>query len=128
MNSIANRRNFLRFLAGSPLIARAWAQQTSSEPLPTALKSAKDVLDVMEFEEIARRTLPPAHWGYVSTGVDDDGTLKANMGGFKRIELRPRRLIDVSKIDMRTEIFGTTWESPLFLCPVGGQRMFHPDG
>lgn len=29
---------------------------------------------------------------------------------------------------MRTEIFGTTWESPLFLCPVGGQRMFHPDG
>jgi 4-hydroxymandelate oxidase len=130
MNPLAgrNRRNFLRFLAGSPLIARAWAQQTSSEPLPTALKSAKDVLDVMEFEEIARRTLPPAHWGYVSTGVDDDATLKANMGGFKRIELRPRRLIDVSKIDMRTEIFGTTWESPLFLCPVGGQRMFHPDG
>jgi len=130
MNPLAgrNRRNFLRFLAGSPLIARAWAQQTSSEPLPTALKSAKDVLDVMEFEEIARRTLPPAHWGYVSTGVDDDVTLKANMGGFKRIELRPRRLIDVSKIDMRTEIFGTTWESPLFLCPVGGQRMFHPDG
>jgi len=130
MNSRAscNRRNFLRFLAGSPLIARAWAQQTSSEPLTTALKSAKDVLDVMEFEEIARRTLPPAHWGYVSTGVDDDATLKANMGGFKRIGLRPRRLIDVSKVDMRTEIFGTTWESPLFLCPVGGQRMFHPDG
>lgn len=130
MDSIAsrNRRNFLRFLAGSPLIARAWAQQTSSEPLTTALKSAKDVLDVMEFEEIARRTLPPAHWGYVSTGVDDDATLKANMGGFKRIELRPRRLVDVSKVDMRTEIFGTPWESPLFLCPVGGQRMFHPDG
>ncbi len=126
MNPVAsrNRRNFLRFLAGSPLIAKAWAQQTSAEPL----KSAKDVLDVIEFEEIARRTLPPAHWGYVSTGVDDDATLKANMGGFKHIELRPRRLIDVSKVDMRTEIFGTTWESPLFLCPVGGQRMFHPDG
>jgi len=130
MNQAASshRRSFLRFLAGSPLIARAWAQQSSAEPLSTALKSAKDVLDVMEFEEIARRTLPPAHWGYVSTGVDDDATLKANMGGFKRIELRPRRLIDVSKIDMRTEIFGTAWESPLFLCPVGGQRMFHPDG
>src|SRR3954462_9558278 len=113
----SNRRNFLRFLAASPLIARAWGQQTSSEQLSTALKSAKDALEVADFEEIARRTLPPAHWGYVSTGVDDDATLKANMGGFKRIELRPRRLIDVSKTDMRVELFGTTWESPIFLCP-----------
>jgi hypothetical protein len=123
-----NRRNFLRFLAGSPLIARAWAQQAPSEQLSSALKSAKDALEVADFEEIARRTLPPAHWGYVSTGVDDDATLKANVGGFKRIELRPRRLIDVSKVDTRTELFGTTWDSPIFLCPVGGQRMFHPDG
>ena len=123
-----NRRNFLRFLAGSPLIARAWAQQTPPEQLSSALKSAKDALEVADFEEIARHTLPPAHWGYVSTGVDDDATLKANLGGFKRIELRPRRLIDVSKVDTRTELFGVTWESPIFLCPVGGQRMFHPDG
>ena len=118
-----NRRNFLRFLAGSPLFAQAFAQTSSPQ-----ISSAKDALNVMEFEELAHLKLPPAHWGYMSSGVDDDATLKANMAGFKRIQLRPRRLIDVSKVDMRTELFGTVWESPIFVCPVGGHKMFHPEG
>ena len=97
--------------------------------MPTAvLTSAKDALDVMEFEEAARRALPPAHWGYMATGVDDDLTLKANMEAFKHIRLKPRRLVDVSKADLRTEVFGATWETPIFVCPVGGQRAFHPEG
>jgi len=119
----ANRRRFLRFLAGSPLLARAWAQQNE-----TAIASAKDGLSLMDFEPAARKVLPPAHWGYMASGVDDDFTVRMNREGFKKFQLRPRRLVDVSKIDMKTEIFGTTWESPLFLSPVGGQRMFHPDG
>lgn len=112
------RRNFLRFLVGSPLIAEALAQQPA----------VKDVLGVMDFEELARPKLPPAHWGYMATGVDDDLTLKANVAAYRKIQLRPRRLVDVSTIDTRTEFLGATWESPIFLCPVGGHRMFHPDG
>src|SRR6516225_6321159 len=121
--STAHRRRFLRFLAASPLFAEAWAQQ--AWPIIT---SAKDAVDVMDFEEAARRVLPPAHWGYMASGVDDDYTQKMNREGFKRFQLRPRRLVDVSKVDLKTEIFGTAWESPIFLCPVGGQRMFHPEG
>jgi isopentenyl diphosphate isomerase/L-lactate dehydrogenase-like FMN-dependent dehydrogenase len=60
--------------------------------------------------------------------VDDDLTLKRNREGFTRVQLRPRRLVDVSRLDLRVEIFGTTWDTPIFLCPVGGQRMFHRDG
>src|SRR5262249_30203833 len=92
------------------------------------LTSAKDALDVMEFEEAARRALPPAHWGYMATGVDDDLTLKANAEAFKHIRLKPRRLVDVSTADLRTEVFGAMWETPIFICPGGGQRVFHPDG
>ena len=29
---------------------------------------------------------------------------------------------------MKTEIFGTMWDAPIFLCPVGGQKMFNPEG
>ena len=122
-SSTAHRRRFLRFLAASPLFAEAWAQQTWP-----VITSAKDAVDVMDFEEAARRVLPPAHWGYMASGVDDDFTQKMNREGFKRFQLRPRRLVDGSKPDMKTEIFGVTWETPIFLCPVGGQRMFHPDG
>ena len=119
----ARRRRFLRFLAASPLFAEAWAQQ--AWPIIT---SAKDAVDVMDFEQAARKVLPPAHWGYMASGVDDDFTQKMNREGFKRFQLRPRRLVDGSKPDLKTEIFGVTWETPIFLCPVGGQRMFHPDG
>src|SRR5579872_939843 len=119
----ANRRRFLRFLAGSPLLARAWAQQTDA-----VIASAKDGLSLMDFEAAAHKVLPPAHWGYMASGVDDDYTARVNREGFKRFQLRPRRLVDVSKIDTKTEIFGAVWDAPIFLSPVGGQRMFHPDG
>ena len=71
------RREFLRFLAASPLLAyglrEAWAQEPASAPL------AKDVLSVLDFEALARPKLPPAHWGYMASGVDDNLTLQANI-------------------------------------------------
>jgi isopentenyl diphosphate isomerase/L-lactate dehydrogenase-like FMN-dependent dehydrogenase len=118
----ANRRRFLRFLAGSPLLAEAWGQD------PLKLTGAKDALSLLDFEAAARRALPPAHWGYMASGVDDDYTLKINREGFKHFALRARRLVDASKADLKTEILGTMWEAPIFLCPVGGQKMFHPEG
>jgi 4-hydroxymandelate oxidase len=118
-----SRRKFLRFLAASPVFARLRAQGP-----PVSLSTAKDALNVMDFEEAAHKALPPAHWGYMASGVDDDLTLKANMGAFKRIQLKPRRLVDVSNVDVSVELFGTKWDAPIFLCPVGGQKMFHPEG
>ena len=38
------------------------------------------------------------------------------------------RLRDATKVDMRTELFGVTYNSPIFTCPTGGERSFHPDG
>jgi 4-hydroxymandelate oxidase len=119
-----NRRQFLRFLAGSPLLLQA---QQAAAP-PNALANAKDILDVLELEEAAHRVVPAAHWGYLSSGVDDDATQRANREGFKHIQLRPRRLVDVSKTDLKVEVFGTIWDTPIFCCPVGAQRTFHPDG
>jgi isopentenyl diphosphate isomerase/L-lactate dehydrogenase-like FMN-dependent dehydrogenase len=82
----------------------------------------------MDFEDAARRVLSPAHWGYMASGVDDDGTVKRNREGFSRFQLRPRRLVDVSKVDLRVDVFGSAWAAPIFLCPVGGHRMFHAEG
>jgi 4-hydroxymandelate oxidase len=119
---MTSRRQFMSFLAGSPL-ALMQAQET-----PDGLSSPKDALNVMDFEEAARRAIPPAHFGYMATGVDDDATLRANREGFKKLQLRPRRLVDVSKVDLHTELFGTSWETPIFLCPAGSQRAFHAEG
>jgi len=72
--------------------------------------------------------VPPAHFGYMASGVDDDVTLRANRQGFQKFQLRPRRLVDVSKVDMSTEILGQKYESPIIIDPTGGHKGYHPDG
>ena len=127
----ANKRAFFQFLAASAVLtpaARALAQQMANfAPIPP-LASAKDGLQVMDFEDAAKRVVPPAHWGYMAAGSDDNETIRANVEGYRHIGLKPSRLVDVSKPDLSTTVFGETWETPLFICPVGGQRAFHPDG
>lgn len=118
MNS---RRQFLNFLAGSPLALYAQAQDGG-------LTDPKDAVNVMDFEEIAKKNIPIAHWYYMATGVDDDATLKWNHEAYKKIQLRTRRLVDVSKLDTKVELFGTTWDFPIFICPCGSQKAFHADG
>jgi len=136
---IADRRRFLKFLASSPLFALSasrvrsalveTAQAAESDgPTRALIASANDALNVFDFELVARQKLPPAHYGYLATGVDDDATLLANRTGFSKIQIRARRLVDVSRIDTSTELFGTTWKTPIVLAPVGSQKAFHADG
>lgn len=115
------RREFVRFVAGSPLF-QALAQE------PPIIGTPAAAVNVWDFEAAARKAIPPAHFGYLSTGVDDDRTLAANHEAYNRILLRPRRLIDVSRVDTSVELFGTRWPFPIFLCPCGSQRAFHADG
>ena len=103
----------------------ALAQSTQGTPgASDVITNPADALDVFDFEEAAHRKVNPGHWAYMISGVDDDGTLRANREGFKHIELRPRRLRDATKVDMRVELFGTTYNSPIFLCPTGGEKSF----
>ncbi len=120
MNPDFSRRRFLEFVAASPLLALA---QSSIGPI----RSPAEALNVMDFEAAARKAIPPAHFGYLATGVDDDRTLQANRDAYARVQLRPRRLVDVSRIDTSTELFGSRWEFPLGLARVGNMKAFHTD-
>jgi len=115
------RREFFAFLAASPLAAAAELRED-------VIQSAKEAMNVFDFEAAARRKLPPAHFGYIATGVDDDATLQANRDGFRRFSIRSRRLIDVSKIDTSIRLLGADWKTPIVLAPAGSQRAFHPEG
>ena len=133
---IARRRRMLQFLAASPLLAHsALAQQPrSSDPADWAprdmdrlIDSPREALDVFDFEPVMKKNVPPAHFGYMATGVDDEVTLRANREGFLKFELRPRRLVDVSRIDTSADIFGFKYDSPIVIAPTGSNRAFHPD-
>jgi 4-hydroxymandelate oxidase len=121
-----NRRRFLKFLAASPLATPAFLEAWQ-QAMPD-IKTAKDAFSVMDFETIAKRVLPVAHYGYMASGVDDDLTLRANVEAYKKIQLRPHRLAGVTNPEIKAQLFGSNFDIPIFICPTGGQRMFHPDG
>src|SRR5215813_13806321 len=136
-----SRRRFLQYLAASPLVASsplpAFANEAPSKwpdpmiwtgPSAEPIKSSKEAINVFDFEPAAFKNVPPAHFGYMASGLDDEVTLRANREGFLKFQLRPRRLNDVSKVDMSVEIFGTKYDSPIFIAPTGGNQFFHPDG
>jgi isopentenyl diphosphate isomerase/L-lactate dehydrogenase-like FMN-dependent dehydrogenase len=100
-----------------------WASQ-DLEPI----KSPKEAINVFDFEPVVFQNVPPEHFGYTASGLDDEVTLRANREGFLWLQLRPCRLNDVSKVDMSVEIFGTTYDSPIFVCPTGGNQFFHEEG
>src|ERR671936_3163833 len=141
----ASRRRFLQFLAGSPLLATGgWAAIAGEIPAPARrfpdplnwapldpedlIKSPDEAINVFDFEPVCRKNVPPAHFGYMASGIDDEVTLRANREGFLKFQLRPRRLVDVSKVDMSTEILGVRYPTPIVVAPVGGQRSFQAEG
>jgi 4-hydroxymandelate oxidase len=137
----ASRRRFLQYLAASPLFASG-AFSASGTEVPSKLPDPmiwapaggdliddpKRAINVFDFEPVARQNVPPAHFGYMASGLDDEVTLRANREGFLKFQLLPRRLNGVSKVDTSIELFGTRYDSPIFVCPTGGNQFFHPDG
>ena len=155
MNTQEARRNLLRFLAASPLAATPAAASTIAALLAglaqdahaqsyDAIRSARralgpdgiitspaDALDIFEFEPAAKKALfaagAPAHWGYLASGVDGDVTRDANHTAYERYNIRVRRLIDARKVDTSVRIFGETWASPIFACPVSSLGAFNAE-
>jgi 4-hydroxymandelate oxidase len=143
------RRKFLKMLSASPLLAGPGLLAGSFANLLAAgeitekkflgwldsvqqseevISSPDQALDVMDFEPAARKALPPAHFGYLATGVDDDGTVRANREAYSHIQIRARRLVDVEDVDMAVKLFGKKWKTPIVLSPVSAQKAFHPLG
>ena len=153
------RRQFLRFLAGSPLLtataagaiaglSAARSHQALAQSYDVLRGSRRalgpdgiitapaDALDVFEFEPAAKKAVlsqdaplgsAPAHWGYLESGVDGDVTRDANHTAYAHYNIRVRRLIDARKVDTSVKIFGETWASPIFLCPVSSLGAFDPE-
>jgi isopentenyl diphosphate isomerase/L-lactate dehydrogenase-like FMN-dependent dehydrogenase len=142
-DTAANRRRFLQFLASSPLLAAGGASAFAETLMPKAklpdplmwgpldatriIKSPKEAINVFDLEPAMRQNVPPAHFGYMASGIDDEVTLRRNREDFLKFQLRPRRLVDVSKVDMSVDILGTKYSSPIVCAPVGGQRSFHDE-
>jgi len=62
----------------------------------------------------------------MASGVDSDVTLRANRDGYSHIQLRPRRLHDATRSTCASDLFGTVYASPIFLCRPAGKNRSSP--
>ena len=131
LESNVARRAILKFVASSPYLAALGGVRVLAQRAPEiaeVMSDPKEALSVLDFEEVARRKVSSTHFAFVASGVDDDATVRANREGYTHFKLRPRRLRDATKVDIRTTLFGATYNSPIYLCPTGSNRAFHPEG
>jgi isopentenyl diphosphate isomerase/L-lactate dehydrogenase-like FMN-dependent dehydrogenase len=136
---LVNRRRLLQWLSASPLLPYAGLASAAAglespsklsdlEAAAAMITKPEDALNVFDFEPVFFKNVPPAHVGYMASGIDAETTLKNNRAAFDKYYLRPRRLNDVSKLDTSVELFGVKYPNPIFVCPTGGNKAFHPEG
>jgi isopentenyl diphosphate isomerase/L-lactate dehydrogenase-like FMN-dependent dehydrogenase len=62
------------------------------------------------------------------TGTDGNETLAANREAFKRVYLRPMRMVDTSNVNLNTTLLNQSIDAPILMAPVGSQKAFHAEG
>ncbi len=129
-----NRRQALRslfsFAATSPLWpSLVFAQQQQSVIYPPRYSDeVMGPVNLHEMEEAARKKIHKMAYDFIAGGGEDELTLRANREAFTHIQLRPRVMVDVSRIDPSLELFGKKMDFPIILAPTGGKNLVIPDG
>jgi L-lactate dehydrogenase (cytochrome) len=86
------------------------------------------VASVADLRAIARRRLPGGVFDYIDGGAEDELSLRRNVAAFRRAELVPRVLRDVSGIDTSATLLGRKLPMPLVVGPTGFTRIASPGG
>ena len=76
-------------------------------------------LNLADYEALAQPLMHPAVWDYVVAGAGDGITLAENRLAFDRIAIRPRMLVDVSRIDTTTSVLGASVAAPIMIASSG---------
>ena len=86
------------------------------------------MINLFDFEREAEKRIPPAHWGYIAGGANDEVTLGANRAAFDRILIRYRTMIDVTTRDLHTTVLGVPVSMPVLVAPTAMQKLAHNEG
>lgn len=84
-------------------------------------------VNLADLEALGRSRLDRNALEYYASGANDELTLRENREGFRRLRLRPRVLVDVSKVDTGTEVLGLPLSSPVGIAPSAFHGLAHPD-
>ncbi|KAF8514650.1 FMN-dependent dehydrogenase-domain-containing protein [Hysterangium stoloniferum] len=87
-----------------------------------------EIINLHDFEAIAKLVMPEKAWAYYSSAADDEITLRENHAAYHRIWFRPRVLRDVTHVDFSTTILGQKSSMPIYITATALGKLGHPDG
>ncbi len=87
----------------------------------------EQIVSLPEWEALAEGHLSPMAKAYVCGGAADELTLRANCEDWQRMRLMPKALVDVSQIDLKTEVLSQPFSLPILLAPTAFNRLCHPE-
>src|SRR4051812_22384058 len=91
------------------------------------LAPREQLVNVLEYEEQARRTLAAATASFITDKTDKAGE-RVDRQDFDRITLRPRMCVPTLDLDLTVTILGESLYAPIVVGPIADQKRFHPDG
>ncbi|KAH7909365.1 glyoxylate dehydrogenase [Hygrophoropsis aurantiaca] len=104
------------------------AEEIRRQELMAARPSIDEIVNLHDFEAVAKAILPAKAWAYYSSASDDEITIRENRAAYQRIWFRPRVLRDVSVVDWSTTILGQRSSLPVYISATALGKLGHPDG
>ncbi|KAJ7599927.1 oxidoreductase [Mycena floridula] len=103
-------------------IPRLYGERKGVKPLGTVVFE--------EIEEKARQVLKdyPEAFMYANGNAGTWATYNGNLRAFQKYTIIPRMLVDASKRNLETTIFGVKHSGPIFMAPIGVQGIFTAEG
>jgi 4-hydroxymandelate oxidase len=128
--SMSRRRalgSLATMLAGSPLLH---AQLDPHGVLAghKRVPGIDEMVTAFDFEPICFANIPLERFDYMQHGDGSEFNLRRDRQAFDWVDVVPGKAIDVSNVDLSTELLGIKLTHPIFVAPSSGQGALHPDG
>lgn len=118
MLEVTRRRALQAFGTLAAATARLEGQQLAGEP-EGRITPLGEIINTFEFELMAKRKLSSEVFSAISGGDRTD---------LERCTFRAQLMVDTSKLNLTTELFGQSMFAPIVAGPASEQRKLHPDG
>jgi hypothetical protein len=126
---VTTRRDML--LSSASAVAAAAltpASRLTAEPVEAQQPAGARLASLSDYEKAAKAKMTPMAWEYIAGGAGDEITLAWNHDAFGDLRLRNRVLVDVSRIDTGTKLFGQDLAHPILLSPTAYHKLVHREG
>lgn len=102
--------------------------KSTQEGQPQSSAIGPELACLSDFEDRAKTKLPSMAWEYFNGAVADEITMRWNKEAYQRLRLKPRILVDVSKLDTRVTLFGQQHPFPIIVAPTAYHKLANPEG